>query len=433
VTHTVRHSRHGPVISDVVPAAERLAAADQAVALAWPALRADDRTPDAIRRVNAAASVDDAMAAMDLAGSPHQNLFLADSEGQIGVIAAARVPIRKQGDGTLPRPGWTGAYDWTGTIPFAELPRARDPAEGRLINANNRLVGPDYPHLIAAHWPPPWRAERIGALLDRAEAPVGAETLERILLDTRSPKADLLLDTLLSYPPQTRRQEAAHELLRGWDRRMTRAGRAPLVFTAWLDHLNRALFKDELGTSFRSFARPDPRLIRRALTDRPDWCDDVTTADAQESCAGQVTGALAAALETLRERFGEAENWRWGRAHVARFPHPLLSRIPGLGGLVAPEIATPGGDETVNRGGAHYAGLAAQRYAHIHGATLRMVHDLSRPPSSTRVMLSDGQSGNPLSPHFGGLTEAWRDGKSLKLVGPGQDAGQTLRLTPGKR
>ncbi|MBK1697888.1 penicillin acylase family protein [Rhodovibrio salinarum] len=428
---TVRQTRHGPVISDAVQAARTLAGTNQVVALAWPALRADDTTPQALYKVNAAKTVDGALEAMRDANAPQQNLFLADSAGNVGLIAAARVPIRKAGDGTLPRPGWTGEYDWTGMIPYADLPHARNPERGRLVNANNRLVDDAYPYLIAAHWPPPWRAERIERLLDQAEGSVDIAAMERILLDTRSTKAEMLLDTLLSYPPQNSRQEAAHQLLSGWDRHMNYAEAAPLVFTAWIDNLNRALFEDELAGSFRRFSRPDPRLILRALEEQSAWCDDTDTPDRTETCTEQVTSALDTAIDQLNDRFGEADGWQWGDAHVARFPHPLFSRIPVLNGLFTPQIGTPGGDETVNRGGSDYDAPADRRYSHIHGPTLRMVHDLSKPPESSVFMLSDGQSGNPLSPHFGGLAEAWRDGEFLKLVGGEQEDAERLRLTPG--
>ena len=427
---TVRRTRHGPVISDSVQAAETLAGENQVVALAWPALRADDTTPDALYRVNAARSVDAALTAMARADAPQQNLFLADSAGNVGLIAAARVPIRKAGDGTLPRPGWTGNYDWTGTIPRDALPRARNPESGRLVNANNRLVGDDYPYLIAAHWPPPWRAERINRLLDQAEGSADIAAMERILLDTRSPKAELLLDELLSYSPENTRQEAAHQLLRGWDRHMNVDEAAPLVFTAWIDNLNRALFEDELAGEYRRFSRPDPRMILGALKRQTAWCDDTGTAQTTEGCGEQVTGALETAIDQLNDRFGDAEEWRWGAAHVARFPHPMFSRIPVLNGLFTPQVGGPGGDETVNRGGTDYDAPIEQRYSHVHGPTLRMVHDLAQGPESSVFMLSDGQSGNPLSPHFGGLAEAWRDGEFLKLVGGEQEGTAVLRLTP---
>jgi penicillin amidase len=428
---TVRRTRHGPVISDSVQAARTLAGENRVVALAWPALRPDDTTPDALYQVNAARSVDAALEAMQSADAPQQNLFLADSAGNVGLIAAARVPMRKAGDGTLPRPGWTGDYDWTGTIPHAELPQARNPQSGRLVNANNRLVGEDYPYLIAAHWPPPWRAERVNRLLDQAQGSADIAAMERILLDTRSPKAEMLLDELLSHAPTNTRQEAAHQLLRGWDRHMNHDQAAPLVFTAWIDNLNRALFQDELGGQYRRFSEPDPRMILGALQEQTAWCDDVGTAQTTETCTEQVTGALDTAIDQLNDRFGDAEGWQWGEAHVARFPHPMFSRIPVLNGLFTPQIGSPGGDETVNRGGADYDAPVEQRYSHVHGATLRMVHDLAQGPDSSVFMLSDGQSGNPLSPHFGGLAEAWRDGEFLKLVGGEQEGGQLLRLTPG--
>ena len=49
-------------------------------------------------------------------------MMFADTAGNIGYYAPGRVPIRKSGDGLTPVPGWSGEYDWTGFIPFEELP-----------------------------------------------------------------------------------------------------------------------------------------------------------------------------------------------------------------------------------------------------------------------------------------------------------------------
>ena len=53
-----------------------------------------------------------------------QNMVYADTEGNIGLIAPARVPIRRKGDGSMPVPGWTSEFDWAGFVPFDELPQA---------------------------------------------------------------------------------------------------------------------------------------------------------------------------------------------------------------------------------------------------------------------------------------------------------------------
>ncbi len=432
-TLKVRSTRHGPVISDAVDSADRLVAGqDKVVALAWTGLSARDRTLDAIRRVNHAAGVDAALDALDVVGSPQQNIFLADDQGNTAVAAPGHVPVRKRGNGTRPVPGWTGDYDWNGLIPVDALPRTQNPADGRLVNANNKLVPDAYPYSIAANWPPPFRAHRIRTLLDKAGPNASLDAMAQIQLDVKSPAARILLPVLLRHGGRTERGRTAVEMLRDWDGTMARTAPEPLIFVAWMDVLNRKLLKDELGGLFGEFRRPDPRRLKRILTRESDFCDNVDTREVTESCSDQVQVALEQALTDLAEAYGnDMESWAWGDAHRARLPHPALSRIPVIGGLFEHPVATSGGDETVNRGGATYTGNGPrQRYEHVHGPGLRALHDLSQPPASSRFMIADGQSGNPLSRHYAGFAEDWRGGRYVKLVGETQEDAEVLRLTP---
>ena len=107
------------------------------LALAWPALAPDDRTAEALYRLNRARDWAAFRTAIENFHSPQQNIVYADTGGTIGFAAPGRVPIRKQGDGRAPVPGWSGAYDWTGFIPFDALPIAVNPPSGRIIAANN--------------------------------------------------------------------------------------------------------------------------------------------------------------------------------------------------------------------------------------------------------------------------------------------------------
>jgi penicillin amidase len=252
-------------------------------------------------------------------------------------------------------------------------------------------------------------------------------------LDAHSPAAEMSLPLLLRQEATSRRAGRAMGVLRGWDGVMDRQEAAPLIFVAWVDFLNRALFADELGELFEAFARPDPRLIKRAVEKDTGWCDDATTPDIREDCSTVVALALEDALDSLERRFGDLGRITWGDAHRTRLPHPMFSRIPGLDSLFGTDIATDGGDETVNRGVGRYAGGDSGCYRHVHGPGLRAVHDLGRPPGSSLFMIADGQSGNPLSAHYANLAESWRDGRFLKLVGDAQDASERLRLTPARR
>ena len=59
---------------------------------------------------------------------------------QIGYRTRGRVPIRSGANAWLPVPGWDGAHEWTGMIPFEEMPVLRDPAAGWIATANSRIV-----------------------------------------------------------------------------------------------------------------------------------------------------------------------------------------------------------------------------------------------------------------------------------------------------
>lgn len=422
VALTVRESRHGPVISDVVTGA--VAAAPQGedggeyvIALADTALRDDVMTAQALYRMNLATDWSTFVAALEDFHAPQQNIVYADVDGHIGFYAPARVPVRKAGDGLRPVPGWSGAYDWTGFVPFPELPHVLDPATGRIVTANHRIVADDYPHLLAAHWAEPYRARRIHALLDRP-ARHGPEAAAAAQADVVSLAARDLLPLLVGVPAQSARAEAARAMLARWQGQMERARPEPLVFSAWLRELNRALYADELGPLFDDVWDMRPLFVQAVLARAHHWCDDVTTREA-ETCGDMVARSLERAVSDLSDTLGgDLEDWRWGRLHVARFQHPVLHRVPGLNLLSDLAIATDGDDATVNRGSFRISGEGPP-FTHIHGPVLRAVYDLARLDES-RFMIVPGQSGNPLSAHYRDLLEPWRDGEYVRL--PGREA-----------
>ncbi|HEX6692470.1 MAG TPA: penicillin acylase family protein, partial [Burkholderiales bacterium] len=130
---SVRVSRHGPVISDVLRAALDAAPRGHAVALAWTALAEDDLSMQAILRVAHAHDWRQFNAALRDLHAPQQNVIYADVDGNIGFVAAGRVPVRKSANdlkGLAPAPGWDARYDWAGWVPYEDLPRAYNPPGG---------------------------------------------------------------------------------------------------------------------------------------------------------------------------------------------------------------------------------------------------------------------------------------------------------------
>jgi len=396
----VRTTRHGPVISDFDGAA--IPGEREVLALAAPFLAEDDRSPEALFRMNRAenwAGFDDALRNLT---APQQNIVYADTGGTIAFTAPARVPIRARGNGSIPVPGWSGEYDWTGFIPFEELPRSVNAASGRYVSANNKIVPESYPYFLGGDWDLPNRAERIGELLD-ASPRQSAETTAAIQADTVSLAARRLLPLLLQAPPADARAEAAIAMLKDWDGSMAAGRPEPLLFVAWLRELNRELLEPKLGDAFDAYWGLRPSVIANILTRDTAWCGTEPGA-----CGQRIAHSLLAALTEIEGELGpDMAKWRWDGMHVALFPNPVLSRIPLLGKFFTVKIQAEGGDDTINRG-AMAISSREHPFADIHAASLRMVLDFADLDSS-RFMIAPGQSGNPLSPHYADLLKPWRN------------------------
>jgi penicillin G amidase len=431
VAITIRTTRHGPVISDVEASAATVAQDRSVIALATTGLRPDDHTADALYGMNRAQSWDDFTAALSQFDAPVQNVFYADRAGTIGMMTPGLIPIRRSGNGFMPAPGWDDSAEWDGFIPFDALPRKIDPVEGLLVNANNRLVGPDYPYFISREWDMPYRAERILELLKETRDQTVASHLA-LQRDALSPMTAELLPLMLGHVGHSERTGHAARLLAAWDGRMARDRPEPLIFVEWLRALDRDLFADELGDLFPPMWDLHAKLIARTLRTDAAWCDDVGTAET-ETCAAQIARALDQALDTLTERYGaDVTAWRWGAAHQALHNHPVFGRIPVLRSLADLKIAADGGNDTVNRGAMRVANTS-NPFADIHGPGYRAVYDLADPDASV-FGIATGESGNPLSRHYRDFLERWRDGVGRTLTGTpaalAESGAELLTLVP---
>lgn len=421
VTLTVRSTRHGPVVSDMLPPGT----IDNGYALALQTtfLGDEDRSAEALWDIDRATDWTSFRDALKNLVGPPQNIVYADSGGTIGFIAAGRIPIRKSGDGWLPVPGWSGEYDWQSDIPFDELPQATNPPSGRFVSANNQIVPDSYPYFISRDWDLPDRAERIGQLLDATPRQSPA-TSAAIQADTLSLAARRLVPLMTKIVPSGDMAREAIERLQNWDFHMDADKVEPLLFTAWLRAFARSLFFARLGPVAADYWDLKPAVIAAVLTQRPDWCEDPKN-PGKETCATRLSEALDAALDQLRRTYGnEMAQWQWGRAHVAEFPSAVFERIPLLRDWLRVAVPTPGALDTVNHAPSEIR-EDAHPYEQRFGASLRIVTDLAAPEQS-RMMIAPGQSGNPLSPHYADLLSRWR---AFDWLAPGPTAAAAANLT----
>ncbi len=411
---TVRETRHGPVVSDLVEHAETFLPEGRVVTFAWTALMPDDLTAQAGLKVLKAEDWNGFVAALADFSVPTQNIVYADIDGNIGYIAPGRVPIRASGAGWMPADGASGEGDWISAIPYDAMPRAYNPPSGRIVTANNRIVGPDYPYFLTRDWSAPYRARRIEALLD-ARDKHDVEGFAAMQQDLTSLGAQHMLPILLGVVrTEDAGAKAALERLKTFDGEMAEDRPEPLIYIAWLRELMRALFADELEGGFPDYWAIRLGAIEQALGAHQELCDDRTTGP-KEACSTILGLSLERALTDLGRRYGtDQEAWRWGEAHAVRARHRVLGEVPGLGGLFEIDMPHGGEKDTVNAGGIT-VGDELDPFRQIHGAGYRAVYDLADLDRSIFIQ-SSGQSGNPLSPHYKDFAEAWRTGVYVPMV-----------------
>jgi penicillin amidase len=419
-----RWSVHGPLVSDLVGAADALAGPDRALALQWTALTPDDTTIAAgfaLARARDAAAVERALAVF---ANPQQNITFATRDGTIGLVSPGRVPVRLGGGGGLPRLGWRRDGAWAGTVAPAELPRRVAPAEGWLANANNPPT-PAAAATLTGRWDDPFRYQRIAARLAGGRHDVA--DFRTLQLDQRSGLAEALLPVMQSARPEDARSRRWLERLAAWDRRAAPDRPEPLVFTAWYAALAEHLYADELGELFAVYRGQHAEFVRTALTTRRHWCDDVTTA-MREDCPAVLGAALAAALARLEAELGPpGAAWHWGRQHPAQFTHDAYAALGPLGAVAQARLARGGDDTSVDAASPSRAGAPPLFPSH-HGVSYRQIVDLASAGRS-RFVAAGGQVGHPLSRHYRDLLALWHNGDDIAMVSPSR-ARHELRLRP---
>ncbi len=416
-TIDVRITHHGPIVNEALGADE-----GEPLALAWQALREPTAFAGMFELLEIS-SGPELVAKLEGHTAPASNLVWADRHGSIGYKLIGRLPLRRGGCPDLPKPGWTGEYEWEGTIPYAELPETIDPESGFLVTANNRIVGDEYPHHITSEWLDGFRARRIEALLAESDEH-DIESFEAMQSDVLSLPGLEAARRLAMLHPRGQREISALERLRSWDGRLDPETIAGTIYQAFVLRLAREVARAAIG---------DRDLCERYLDRADNGFTPHTTSpwrwhshlmklweEGDEELIGRpweelVLEAFAGALDDLGDRFGpDPEGWRWGKVHEMEFPHPLGEANPLLRRLLNRRLRAGGAQETVSQ----IAYDPGNPYRAVWAPSWRMVADPTDPERS-RWQMFTGQSGHPASPHYDDLQPDWLEGRTQPMRGEG--------------
>ena len=344
---------------------------------------------------------------------PGQNSVYADVDGNIGFTIPARIPIRAHGDGALPVPGDTDDYDWKGYIPFEDLPREFNPANGIIATANARTVGPGYKYFLSDRWAGPYRTERLYELLERRAVlrPADCNAIQNDIVSLPDKfLAEQLVAAAHARPPRDERTQKLIEKVNGWDARAT----ADSVETTFVEFARHSLFQNLLAPflddkiSLYELWEPhsiynnvwwrDKVFLENILRARPAaWLpkgvmnyDDLLIMSAVEAVAHMEKDSGTS----------DWKAWQWGRFHPLEINHPfgrniLLHRALSIGPY---EIS--GTVDTVKAMGVG------------HGPAMRFVADLSDFDNSL-MEITTGESGQYPSPYYRDQFPEWFAGRGI--------------------
>ncbi len=406
-------TRHGPVVHRE---------GDKAYALRWTATEPGGLA-NSYNWLGKARNWKEFREIMKRVWGPGQNAVYADVDGNIGYVMAARVPIRKKGHGEVPVPGDTDDYEWSGYIPFEQLPQALNPESGLIATANARVVGPLYKPYLTDRWEEPYRTARIYDLLhDRQD--LRPEDMLKVQTDTYSYPHVFLAEQLTAaaktVKPKDPRAQKLIEGLKDWNG----IADADSPEVSFLQAARRAaidlVLEPFLGKETNLYQWRSTTFLQKVLTDRPaKWLPT-----AYKSYDELLAAAADTAVTKLAEqsKSDHVEDWAWKRFDSLDMFHPI-----GREGFLKRFLSITDKPQS----GTQYSVRAAMK---THGPAMRFVANPANWDESI-LLIPAGQSGQPGSRHYSDQFSHWYEGKPI--FAPFSDAAEakarkhTLTLKPG--
>jgi penicillin G amidase len=360
---------------------------------------------------------------------PAQNVVYADVDGNIGYIVGARIPVRKKGHGEVPVPGDTDDYEWTGYIPFEQLPQVFNPDSGLIVTANARVAGPEYKPFITEHWEEPYRTARIYDLLHDKQD-LRPEDMLKVQTDTFSYPHLFMAEQLVAASKVAQpKDERARKLIqesKDWSGIADANSTVVSFLNETLAQSLHLILEPYLGDNTLVYQWRSTAFLQRVLTDRPARWLPSDYKNYDELLCAAADQAVKHLEDLTHDK--DPDEWQWSRFNYLDMLHPLThaNSTPSEKFLrVLLSISNR------PQSGTGYSPRAAGRH---HGPSERFVANTANWDDSI-ILITGGESGQPGSEHYRDQFSYWFDGKPI--YGPFSDAAEAkvrrhmLTLKPG--
>jgi len=431
----VRSSPHGPIITDVF----KDNFGNTPIAMWWAFLVTENPIGQAFYELNRADTREKARSAAEKIHSPGLNVLWANTAGDIGWWAAAKLPIRPAGvNPTFILDGSTAEADKTGFYSFSFNPQEENPARGYIVSANNQPK-PSSGVPVPGYYCLADRVQRLDSVLRDPGRKWDTAAAQALQLDGRNGYGPRILQDLMPILKSVTTdpyQKAFLEPLDLWDGDYSRDSMAALLFTQLMYELAYAAMADELGeVQFKNLIRTfalDSALPLLVADAKSPWWDNVNTKQV-ESRFETVRVAWVNTIKHLESVYGkDLLKWNWGTAHTLTHAHPLGQQKPlDLLFNVGP-FKVAGGRETPNNLNIN---MGPAPWGVKSGPSTRRVIDFAQPDKSVGIN-PVGQSGVLFDAHYADQAPLFAEGiyqpQYLSAADVKAHAQSTLTLKPAR-
>lgn len=415
-TFTVKISRHGPIMNDLIQQINH----ERPIAMQWMYTKLENQILDVAYTMSHAKSLDEFKTGAEKLHAPGLNIMYGDAKNNIAWFASGQLyKYRDSVNTMLILDGASGKDEVQEYLDFEKNPQAINPSWNYVYSANNQtdyIDGYFYP----GYYLPEDRGDRIQQLLESKNDWTKEDVMDMIFDVTSNVVVENIVqirNNLNKGKLSTNEREALGVLL-AWDGRYGKEEVAPTVYTKMIYNFMEATFADEMGESFENFMKTGGLMKKMIATQlnktESVWWDNITT-DTKEGKSEIIQAAFAKSIADLEEQLGtDLTTWQWQKVASVEHGHALAAGGEMLRNAfnVGPFLMD-GGNEVINNQLFQLNGDGI--YNVVAGPSTRRVIDFSDIENSMSV-LPTGQSGNVFSDHYDDQADHYLNGKFFKMM-----------------
>ncbi|MBW2206758.1 MAG: penicillin acylase family protein [Deltaproteobacteria bacterium] len=405
---SIRLTGRGPVISGVLPGLKT----KKVLTLRWAHF--ENMGPSlGLLQIMTARSVSDVRKALESTHFIALNFVFADTAGNIGWQVSGRLPVRSQGEATVPFVVKDSRDNWTGWIPYQEMPQSENPEKGWVGTCNHKTVTDAFPFYYSSHLAPSYRYRRLIQLMD-SPGKKSTDDHWRFQRDTFNLTAEVLSPIMAKVLMADEDTKVLGHILSEWDHRDDKDQPGPTVFQTLYRRFAYLAFQDELGEDVTRNMLANTyfwqeRVQSMMVQGTSAWFDNVKTGGVKETRDDLLRQAAKEILKEMGESLDQdPKKWHWGKVHQIEFVSPIRRSGFGKGLLGGGSHPMDGSGETL------YAAKPSYKspFDVTVTASLRMVVDLGD-NDKVLAVLPGGTTARLFVPHTTDQIEAFMNGEKL--------------------